>query len=150
MNTASKMGRWGIAGSIVGLLALVAAVLPLWVLPAIFPPKPIDQVIVETASKVKEQLVAAANGSEYQASVQKNPATVWYQASSIAAVSLGLVAIGLAVISFLRQENRRYAGAAAALGSGAIAFEFMVMALAVVVAIVIVVAVFNYLGVSPG
>jgi hypothetical protein len=41
-------------GSIVGRLALIAAVLPHWVLPALHPPPPADRVIVDTGHRLKE------------------------------------------------------------------------------------------------
>lgn len=148
MMAGSKMRRWGLGGTLIGLIALVAAVLPLWVLPAIFPPRPIDQVIVDTATKVKERLVAQAKGEEYQVRVEKNAAAVWYQACSIAAISLGLVALGLAAFSFLRREDWRYTGAAAALGGGAIAFEIAITALAIFVGLAILVAVIKYTGIN--
>ncbi len=40
--------RLGIIGSIVGVLAMIAAVLPHWVVPIVFPPPPADKVIVDT------------------------------------------------------------------------------------------------------
>jgi hypothetical protein len=54
------------AGSIVGLFALITAVLPHWVLPAVFPPPSLDQVIVETGHRLKERLIARAKGIEYE------------------------------------------------------------------------------------
>lgn len=148
MTAAPKVGRFGLVGTVVGLLALIVAVMPLWVLPAVFPPKPIEQEIVDTARELKNRVIAKVEGTHYQAPQEREAAIGWYRACSIAAVSLGLVAIGLAAFSVLRHESWRYAGTAAALGTGAIAFQLAMAALAVVIAFAIVIAAFKYLGIS--
>jgi predicted exporter len=65
MGAVIRSSRLGITASIVGLLALVAAVLFQWVLPAVFPPKPVDQVIVETGHRVKDRLIAVPRGLKF-------------------------------------------------------------------------------------
>ena len=150
MNAVMPSRRIGIAGSIVGLLALVVAVLPHWVLPAVFPPKPLDQVIVETGQRVKDRLIAHARKVEYQPramSKQRATGDKWAQAFSIAAVSLGLLAIALAVFSVIRREQKATAGVAVALGVGAIAFELLWIAIGALILIMIVYAVLDHLGV---
>jgi hypothetical protein len=146
MNAVVPSRRLGITGSIVGLLALVAAVLPQWVLPAVFPPKPLDQVIVETGQRVKDRLIARVKRLDRprESSQERTASAAWSQALSIAAVSLGLLAIALAVFSAIRQEERASAGIAAALGIGAIAFEVLWIAIAAVIVIMIVYAVLNH------
>lgn len=137
----------GGAGAIVGLLALALAVLPTWLLPAIFPPPPLDKVIVDTAARIKERVVAKAQGLEYREARRVDASDAWSRACSIGAVSLGLVAIGCAVFSLLRREPLRYAGTAAAIGACAIAFEVAMLALGVLVALALVAIVSNYLGI---
>jgi hypothetical protein len=134
MNAATRSARLGITGVVVGVLALVAAVLPHWVLPAVFPAKPLDQVIVDTAQRIKDRL---KRGDTPTMPVQRSQSQIWSQALSIAAVSLGLLAIALAVFSTMRGEERRYAVMAAALGIGAIAFQVMWIALGLIVVLVI-------------
>lgn len=58
----ARSRRLGSIGSLVGLLALVAAILPHWVLPMIDPPPPIDKVIVDVGHRVKDRLVAHIKG----------------------------------------------------------------------------------------
>jgi hypothetical protein len=150
MDAVIRSSRLGITASIVGLLALVAAVLPQRVLPAIFPPKPVDQVIVETGHRVKDHLIARAKGLEFQSTVASEQRTVgdaWSQGLSIAAVSLGLLAIGLALFSVIRREEKLLPGVAAALGIGAIAFQVMWIVIGAVVMIMIVYAVLDHLDV---
>jgi hypothetical protein len=149
MDAIIQSRRLGITGSIFGLLALVCADLPQWVLPAIFPPKPLEQVIVETGQRVKDRLIARVKRLEVQpreTSEQRTSGREWSQAFSIAAVSLGLLAIALAV-SVIRREQRATAGIAAALGTGAIAFQLFWIAIGVLIVIMIVYAVLDHLAV---
>jgi hypothetical protein len=113
-STAVQSRHLGMAGSIVGLFALIIAVLPHWVLPAVFPPPSLDQVIVETGHRLKERLIARAKGIEYEKpSHEKSASHRWSDACSIAAISLGLIAIACAVFSLFRREEKLYAGLSA-------------------------------------
>ena len=145
-STVLPSRRFGIAGSIVGLLALIAAVLPHWILPMIYPSPPIDQVIVDTGHRLKQRLIARATGIEYHAPKrEKSDAERWNEGLAIGAVSLGLLAIAFAVCSILFREERLLAGVSAALGAGAIAFELAVVALGAVILIAIVYLVMDHL-----
>lgn len=140
----------GSVGAIIGMLALALAVLPIWVLPAIFPPPPVENLIVDTASRLKQRVVAKAQGVEYREVRPVDPAERWSRACSVAAISLGLAAIGCAVFSFLRREPLRYAGTAAAIGASAIAFEVAMLALGVLIVLALIAIVSHYLGVLSG
>jgi hypothetical protein len=134
------------AGSIVGLFALIAAVLPHWVLPAVFPSPTLDQVIVETGHRLKERLIARAKGVDYEKpSREKSAGDRWSDAFSITAISLGLIAIACAVFSLFRREEKLYAGLSAALGVGAIAFELFFIAIGALIIIAIVYAVMDHI-----
>jgi hypothetical protein len=141
----AQTDRFGRVGVVVGLIGLAVAVLSLWVLPMIFPPKPLEQVVVETARNIRDRAVSAARGVEQPAPRVSDEADVWYKVSTIAALALGLAAIALGAVSFLRREDLRYAGTAAALGVGAIAFELWMMSLAIAVALILLFAIFRYL-----
>jgi hypothetical protein len=137
----------GMLGSVIGLVALIAAILPHWVVPVVFPPAPLDQVIVETGHRVKERLIARAKGLEYQKPPkEKTAGAVWSDASSMAAIWLGLIAIILAVLSQFRREQKLYAGMSAALGVGAIAFELIFIAIGALIVIAIIYAVLDHIG----
>jgi len=129
-------------GSIVGLLALIAAVLPHWVLPAMYPPPPVDQVIVDTGHRLKERLIVRAKGVEYQAPKrEKSVGDVLSGDFSTAAVALGLLAIAMAVLSQFFREEKLLAGVSATLGVAAIAAEMWFIALGVLLVIAIIFAV---------
>jgi hypothetical protein len=139
----ARSRRLGTIGSVVGLLALAAAVLPHWVLPAIDPPPPIDKVIVDVGHRVKDRLLARIKGVDDHAPVH---APSWtdrlHQQLPAAAVSLGLLAIILGVVGQLRREERHIAAMATTLGGCAIAVQlsFVLMGVLIVLAILYFVA----------
>lgn len=138
--------RLGIIGSIVGLLALMAAILPQWVLPVIAPPPPVDQVVVDTGSRVKDRIVARLKGVEYQAPKRERSLGDQLHGNlSIAAIALGLLAISLAVFSVIFREEKLLAGISAALGVSAIAFELSMLLLGLLFVIAILYVVSNIL-----
>ncbi|MBR0856413.1 hypothetical protein [Bradyrhizobium liaoningense] len=135
--------RLGIIGSLVGVLALMAAVLPHWVVPIVFPPPPADQVIVDTGHRIKDRVIARVKGVEYKAPrVEKSAERSWSETASVTAISLGLLAILLSVLALIFREERLLAAVAATLGTGAIAVEisFVVIGALILIAILYVVA----------
>jgi hypothetical protein len=138
--------RFGMIGSIVGLLALIAAVLPHWVVPMVYPSPLIDQVIVDTGHRLKERLIARSKGVEYRAPQRvRSDADRWNDGLALGAVSLGLLAIVFAICSLFFREERLLAGVSAALGSGAIAFELAVVAIGALILIAIIYAIMDHL-----
>jgi hypothetical protein len=123
--TATQNKHWlGIIGTIFGCLAIVAAVLPTWVLPVVLPPEPVDKVVVDTAQKIKDRVAARVKGVEFK---EPERSLDWYKILAIAAVSLGVLALIFGAVSFVAHEPWRYAGAAATLGAGAIVFQFSLL-----------------------
>ena len=141
-SSAVRSRHFGIIGSIIGLLALTAAVIPHWVLPMIYPPPPADKVIVDTGHRLKDRLIARAKGVEYQAPHQERSAGARLSGDlSAGAVALGLFAIAFSVFSLIRREEKLLAGVAATLGVGAIAFEFSFFVIGTLILIAIIYAV---------
>ena len=146
-SSALPSRRLGIIGSIVGVLALMAAVLPHWVVPMIFPPPPADQVIVDTGHRIKDRVIARVKGVEYQApEVEKSAGRSWSEAASVTAISLGLLAILLSVLALIFREERLLAGVAATLGTGAIAIEISFVMIGALILIAILYVVGNIIG----
>ncbi|MFB6417663.1 MULTISPECIES: hypothetical protein [Bradyrhizobium] len=139
--------RLGIIGSIVGVLALIAAVLPHWVVPIVFPPPPADKVIVDTGQRLKDRVIAKVKGVEYQApKVEKSTGRSWSETASVTAISLGLLAILLSVLSLIFREDRLLAAVAATLGTGAIAIEISFFMIGALILIAILYVVGNIIG----
>lgn len=139
--------RFGIIGSIVGVLALVAAVLLHWVVPLVFPPPPAEQVIVDTGHRIKDRVIARVKGVEYQApKVENSAGRTWRETASAAAISLGLLAILLSVVALIFREERLLAGVAAILGTGAIAIEISFVMIGALILMAILYVVGNIIG----
>lgn len=147
LKPAMPSRRLGVIGSLVGVLALMAAVLPHWVVPMVFPPPPADQVIVDTGHRIKDRVMARVKGVEYQApKVEKSAGRSWSETASAAAISLGLLAILLSVLSLIFREERLLAGVAAILGTGAIAIEISFVMIGALILIAILYVVGNIIG----
>ncbi|MCP3378830.1 hypothetical protein NLM31_00040 [Bradyrhizobium sp. CCGUVB4N] len=139
--------RLGVIGSLVGMLAFIAAVLPHWVVPMVYPPPPADQVIVDTGHRIKDRIVARVKGVEYQApKVEKSAGRSWSEIASVAAISLGLLAILFSVLSLIFREERLLAAVAATLGTGAIAIEISFVMIGALILIAILYVVGNIIG----
>ncbi|PSO30641.1 hypothetical protein [Bradyrhizobium sp. MOS002] len=146
-SSAVPSRRLGIIGSLVGVLALMAAVLPHWVVPIVFSPPPADQVIVDTEHRIKDRMIARVKGVEYQApKVEKSAGRSWSETASAAAISLGLLAILLSVLSLIFREERLLAGVAAILGTCAIAIEISFVMIGALILIAILYVVGNIIG----
>lgn len=147
LKPAMPSRRLGVIGSLIGVLALMAAVLPHWVVPMVFPPPPADQVIVDTGHRIKDRVMARVKGVEYQApKVEKSAGRSWSETASAAAISLGLLAILLSVLSLIFREERLLAGVAAILGTGAIAIEISFVMIGALILIAILYVVGNIIG----
>ena len=96
MTTAPQKHWFGLFGTLFGCLAILAAVLPLWVLPLVQPPEPIDKVVVDVAQRIKDRVAAKVQKVEY-----KEPATRanLSKVLSAVAVSLGALALVCAAVS---------------------------------------------------
>ncbi|MET4200797.1 hypothetical protein [Bradyrhizobium sp. LA6.12] len=146
-SSALPSRRLGIIGSIVGVLALMAAVLPHWVVPMVFPPPPADQVIVDTGHRIKDRVIARVKGVEYQTpKVEKSAGRSWSETASATAISLGLLAILLSVLALIFREERLLAAVAATLGTGAIAIEISFVMIGALILIAILYVVANIIG----
>ncbi|XUM23079.1 hypothetical protein ACRAVF_06575 [Bradyrhizobium oligotrophicum S58] len=72
------------------------ATLPHWLLPAIYPPPPIEQVVVDVGHRIKDRVIARIKGVDYQPPPRK---VAWpdrlQHGFSVGSVLLGLLAIAL-------------------------------------------------------
>ncbi len=144
--TASIRRPWfGLSATLLGCLAVLAAGLPLWVLPVLLPPEPLDKVIVSTAEKVKARIAAKARGVAYQEPARR---TDWYGVLAAAAAKFGALAIVLAAVSAVAREPRRFAAVAAALGVGALLFQLSVAVATALIVCLLILVVLSALGIT--
>ena len=136
-------------GLVIALLGLIAAVLSPWILDAIEPErKPIDEVAVEFATKVKDRLIAKAKKQEYVPPVQKDKGfdiAKWYPAGTI---TLGLCGICLGVGGFCKHEDVRISGSSVAVGLAAIVFQYFLMLAAAILLFLLVGIILSALGID--
>lgn len=113
---------FGILSIVMGFVAFAAVVGHFFAGP-IDPPPPIEVSIAEKAADIRDATVAALKGEEYEAEPTVRPKTLDdYLTWSF--VGLGVLAILMAVIGFVRHERLRPSIAGAALGALAITFQF--------------------------
>lgn len=142
--TASIRRPWfGLSATLLGCLAVLAAALPLWVLPVLLPPEPLDKVIVSTAEKVKARIAAKARGVAYQEPARR---TDWYRVLAAAATTFGALAIVLAAVSAVAREPWRFAAVAAALGVGALLFQLSVAVATALIVCLLILVILSALG----
>ena len=121
--TAMKSGvperSWGIglAGSVVGMLALIAVIIPQWVLP---PPPRLAP--VEAHQTLRERLAEKFRNPGHRKPKVRNPAG-WREGLPAIAIFFALLAVFFGAFSVLRGEVQVHAGVAATLGIGAIAYQ---------------------------
>ena len=142
-----KRSRFGVAGLVLGCVALGAALAHFWLGP-LEPPKPLEHSVAETAVKIKKAMESKLRG-ELLPTEQTPRQFDNDQIATAGTIGAAFFSIVLAVISFVRREDLRVSGSAAALGAGAIAFEFAALALGVIVVVILIAAILNAIGISP-
>lgn len=148
-STTSKRSLFGCIGLVFALLGLVAAILSPWVVEAIEPErKPIDEVAVAFATKIKDRLIAKMKRQEYippaEADTGLNIAK-WYPAGTIA---LGLSGICFGVCGFCRREDIRVTGSSVAVGMAAIVFQYFLLLAAALILLILVGIILSAMGID--
>lgn len=141
-----KITRVGIAGLVIALLALAAAALSPWAVDALEPErKPIDQVAVEVAGRIKDRLAAKAKGQEYVAPAEPQGVdwSKWYMASVIGA---GVLAICIGVVGLVAHHDGRLNSATIAVGASAIVFQYALIIAAALLLILLIGLVLSAIG----
>ncbi|TWU47147.1 hypothetical protein Poly51_49450 [Rubripirellula tenax] len=148
-SSPSRRSLVGGAGLAFALLGLVAAIMSPWIIDAIEPErKPIDEVAVEFATKIKDRLVAKAKRQEYVSPVEANTGfnvAKWYPAGTIA---LGLCGICLGVGGFCRHEDLRITGSSVAVGLAAIVFQYFLLLAAAIIFLMLVGIILSAMGID--
>ena len=115
-----SQSRFGIAGMVLGCLALLVVVFHFWAGP-VAPQKTLERSLAETAVNFAKEVVRVAK--DKPAEVKRRS---WNEddAIRIGGAALAVLAILFAAIGFVRRENYRPGVMAATLGASAIAFQF--------------------------
>ena len=137
-SVAPKITRVGVAGLVIALLALAAAALSPWAVDALEPErKPIDEVAVEVAGRIKDRLAAKAKGKEYvpPAEVRRVNRAKWYSGGVVGA---GVLAVCIGVVGLVARHDGRLNSATVAVGASAVAFQYVLMLAAALLVILLV------------
>lgn len=141
-DTVRQSRRFGIIGSIVGLLALIVSALT-QLLPATHLSQPVFGQAIETAApRAKDHVIFHTKRFEITKSreaPEPRPAgTTWNEVLATTAAALGVLAIALAVFAVIFREEKLLAGIAAVLGTAAIAVQIWWVLIVVAIAIVVI------------
>jgi hypothetical protein len=121
---AAQPARYGLLSVAFGFLAFAAVIGHFFVGP-LDPPAPVEVSIAEKAASIRDATVAALKGEEYEAE-SNPPARTMDDYLTYAFLGLALLAILLAITSFIRHEPWRPGAAGVALGVLAVSFQFAV------------------------
>ncbi|MEL7538428.1 MAG: hypothetical protein AAFZ58_10395 [Pseudomonadota bacterium] len=120
-ETTPKTSTYGMLAVVLGFLSFAAVIGHFFVGP-LDPPPPLETSLADKAASIRDATVAALKGEDYEAEPTVRARTLDdYLTYSF--IGLGLVAILLGVIGFVRREHLRPSVAGVALGGMAIAFQ---------------------------
>ena len=145
-DKATQASTFGIAAVVLGFLSFAAIVGHFFAGP-IDPPPPVEISIAEKAADIRDATVAALKGEEYEAR-DTRPARTLDDYLTYLFVGMGLLAILMAVIGFIRRESLRPAVVGASLGGLAIAFQFVTVLFFALLFVLLISAVLDQLDFS--
>lgn len=143
LNT-PKPTRLGWLAVVLGFLSFAAVVGHFFAGP-IDPPPPVEVSIADAAASIRDATVAALKGEEYEAEEVVRERTI-DDYMTYAFIGLALVAMFLAVLSFINKEPWRPAFAGVAFGAMAITFQFAVVVFFAIMFFLLLSAVIDQLG----
>lgn len=146
--TQSTQSTFGFVGVVVGVVAFGLALAHFWVGP--FSPKPpLEEVVAEKAVKIRDAVVAKLKGEEKATPAQAQSFDT-DRVVTISTIVASFLAIVLAVVSYIRREDKRVSGSAVALGGVALAVQYLAVAIGAIVLAILVAAVLSKLDFGIG
>ena len=146
MQATTKAHRFGLIGTLIGLLALGAAIFHFFFGPIEAPP-PLEAVVAETTANLKNALTATLEGKEYVAPARETKRGLDKLVDN-GVIVLDFIAVAFGVIGFVQREEWRASLMALTLGSGAIAFQFAVVVVGAILAIMLIGFILSALDIS--
>jgi hypothetical protein len=146
-----KSATWSTIGLAAAFVALAFAVLSPWIIDAIVPKedrKPIDEVAVEVATRIKDRLVAKAKGEEFVVKPAAETSTDLGKWVPPATIGIGLLGVCLGVVGFTRHESARMSASAVAVGLAAIVFQYFLLMAAAIILILLIGFILSALGID--
>lgn len=148
MESNKRKRTFGVLGSVIGLVALVATVLHFFFGP-IAEPKPVESFVAETAVNIKDAIKAKIKGEKYQPPTAETSidADLIVERGTI---SIALLAVSLGVFGFLRHEEKLPNGLALGLGGATVAFSVSIAITSIIIGIILIAAIISALGLDFG
>jgi hypothetical protein len=146
--TQSTRSTFGVVAIVIGVIAFGLALTQFWAGP--FTPQPtIEEVVADKAVKIRDAVVAKLKGEEQASSVHARSFDI-DRVVTMATIVASFLAIVLAVISYIRREDKRITASAIALGGMALAVQYIAMAIGAIVLAILVAAVLSKLDFGIG
>jgi hypothetical protein len=140
-----KKRTFGVTGVLLGFIALAAAFLSPWIQRAIDPPpKPIEERAVNFAGRLAEAAKAKMKGETYSPASVAEPLPSRFVVPSV--IGLGMVAVGLGIVSLLASEHRPLGSSAIALGVSAAVVQWSLVVAGAILLLLLVFAVMSAFG----
>lgn len=140
-QSARRKSPWGLAGVVVGCVALAAAFLSPWLAEAIDPSPPLEVVVADKAVKIRDAVKAKLAGEKY---VPERPVRAGAVLPPVV-IAAGLVGAGLGLVSLFKRETRMFSASAMTIGVSAVIVQWMVVAAAVIIGLLVLYVIFSFL-----
>ena len=125
---ARKHSRIAIVGLVLGLIALAAAALSPWAVELLEPAaRPVDEVAVDVAGRIRDRVKAKMRGEQYVAPPAKPAGFQWSKWYPAMVVAAGIGAACIGIVGFARERDARLNGTTIAVGGAAVAFQYMIL-----------------------
>ena len=131
---------WGLLGTIVGALALAAALLHFFAGP--FAPQPqVEDQVADLTVRIGKAIADRVRGKDSAAETVAAPARDVDDYMELGVVTAGLAAVFLGLIAFIRREDARPTAVAVLLGGGALAFQIAMAVVAGILGVILIIGI---------
>ena len=142
-NTANSNQEIGI---VLGVLCMTAAFLSPWIANAISPPKPVEEEIVDFATRIKDAAIAKAKGEKFAPRNPKEENIADYVPPAV--IALSMVAMALGIVSIVKEEKKLIGSTAVCLGVSAAVVQWSIVIAVAVIFIIVVFCVLSAMGIQ--
>jgi len=145
-----RFTRLGIAGLVIGMLAMVGAFTSPWIVDLLEPePRPIEEVAADAAVRIKERITSKLKGEADAPAAARDDGRNWSSIVSVTVIGAGVLAACIGVVGFVRRDDIRLSGATISLGVAAAVFQFVLLLAAAILVILLIGIILAALGFSP-
>ena len=144
MTAALSQRKFGLTGTAIGLLALAIAAFHLFFGP-IEPGPPLEEIVADTALRLKEALEARSQGLAYTPPPEERSFGL-DKAIQAGVMALGFIAVATGIFGLLQREEWRPNGTAIAVGGAAMVIYLVLAIAGGIILLILVVAALSAVG----